>query len=198
MSLARLALPVLSLATLLAPGLAAAETPVGAGLATSGGAVSGMVTGGIAGGLTWAVLDQPDCAGRSNDLCPMGGVVRGLAFGVPLGGGLTSAATGALTHQLVVGHGSSRVLLVGLAPVALGTTLQALGLSAAQGDDMDLALGLIAAGGGLSLLGPTVATGLMSAHESRHDAPLARRPRVDSVAFAPLDGGAKLGISGSF
>lgn len=194
MLLARLALAAL---LLLAVAPARAASPTGAGLATAGAAAGGMVVGGVGGGFAWALLDTPDCSGTSNDLCAVGGVYRGIAFGVPLGGGLTSAAAGTLGHQLVVGRGAGRVLLAGLAPVAVGGLLRGGAVAVARGGERyGVATALVVTGGAVSLLGPTLTTGLTSAAVTA--APARTGPQVGSVSVTPVEGGVRLGVGGHF
>lgn len=117
---------------------------------------------------------------------------------MPFGGGLGSTATGTLTHQLVVGHDSDKVALAGLAPVALGGLLDGAAILAARNEKYDTATVLLGVGGGVALFGPTITTGLMSAHQAGRDEPVASGLRVDSVSVTPVEGGARVGIGGRF
>lgn len=185
--------------TLVSP--AYAVSPTGAFWATAGvsagtGTVM-FVPGAYAYGAAEQALHPPDC-GEFPD-CEgygFGLLVRSVILGGTATYGLSAAAGGALTHGLLVKHGTGKVLALGGATALLSTGLTLGSLAA----DADLGPGLMSLGILGNVVGVPLVVGFASRNEVRpasEEAPTeqALAPALTGIGVAPMKDGARVSVS---
>jgi hypothetical protein len=185
-----------------------AMSPVGAAWSSAGAGVGAGALMFFPGTVAYSqavplVEPPPDCDElNSCEGYGFGVLMRSTIIGGTVTFGMSAAVAGTVTHSLTVKHGGWNVLLAGgtTSLVATALTCAAIPMSnVVEGNELPATL--LVAGVLGNLVAVPVAVGLASGGEARDQQPVPQArpaPALTGIGFAPVEGGASVGMSMRF